>query len=149
MEPEKKGTFLDRFDLGRKDYDRAVLDVQAKNRAYHAELRQSMIEYRLTFGWSQPHGPSPDDHHGHYTTIFAPSHALATEMAYERYGRSWFRVYSPDEWCHWDPSMHGIKQLEVLQHYAYSFLRPYPETNLIYDGIHTGCGLASWWRKTP
>lgn len=101
--------------------------VIQQNQAYYDEQRLEMIEFRVSFGWGQPHGPSPDDSKGYYTTVWARNVTDASNLAFARYGMRWSRIYPPDQWAVWGPSMKGTKELEVLQFYEHILIHPYPE----------------------
>lgn len=74
----------------------------------------TLIEYRVTFGWNQPHGPSPEEPKGKYTTVWAPDVATAARMMTERYGPQWSGIYHPNKWRNWSIEMDGTEELETL-----------------------------------
>lgn len=110
-----------------------VSAVQKANDEYHDRLSKDFTEYRITFGWNQPHGPYPKtiaypgDPYGHYTTIFAPSLSHVYRIARERYDKQYAFVYAPDRWSLWGPEMGDIKELEKLEYWANTSCLPYPE----------------------
>lgn len=121
------------------EHSRVMAEVRRQNEEYHEEQRRGMKEFRVTFGWHQPHGPGVGDAHGHYSTIWAPTSQTASRMANARYGDRYSRVYSPEEWANWGPSMEGCKELEAMQFFSMGIIHPWPE-----DGIrHRGALLGS------
>lgn len=96
-----------------------------------------MIEFRITFGCDQPHGPS-DEGKGKYTTIHAPTMNIAADMAMARYGPKWAHLYSPRFWGEWSRLMEGVEELEVLQYDPSRDLLRYPHRDDDFDGIVYG-----------
>lgn len=118
-----------------------MTDVIAQNQAYFDEQRLSMIEFRITFGWNQPHGPSPEDHNGYYSTIWAPTNDIAAHIANVRYSHKWSMIYAPKDWIYWGYPMKGCRELEIIQYQANRFIAEYPYRDDRYPGCVYGCAL--------
>lgn len=117
-------------------------EVSTKIRGINS-MRSLLTEFRITFGWNQPHGPyprdgeTPGDPHGHYTTIFTSDEESVRAIAYTRYGPKWSQIYRPEQWRTWT-AMDDCKELEKIQfHYAYP-LPPWPEKHHFHAGIILG-----------
>lgn len=121
----------------------ALKDVAAEVR-YINSSRKHMTEFRVTFGWSQPHGPHaadgdiPSDPNGHYSTIFAFDEEHAKSMTQTRYGPKWSRIYLPHQWKAWGPEMIGCEELEKLQFHPNFDLTRWPDLDHFHAGIVLG-----------
>ena len=93
-----------------------------------AQGRDGLIEFRVTFGWNQPHGPSPEAPHGKYTTVWAPDIITASDLAMVRYSGKWANIYFPVIWENWGDSMKGAMELEVLQYDPERTIQPFPHS---------------------
>lgn len=102
--------------------------------------RETMTEFRITFGWNQPFGPGEGDPCGHYTTIWSPSIDEAYTMASVRYNNVYSMFYNPQEWRDWGSSMKHCKELEVLQFTRLNLLLPYPEKSFLWYSNILGRG---------
>lgn len=102
--------------------------------------RRTMIEYRITFGWGQPHGPSPEKNTGKYVTIWAPHFNVASDMAIVRYDEKWAHLYFPQQWKSWSWVMDGCEELEVLQYDSSKKIPVYPERDPAYPDCVYGHG---------
>lgn len=100
--------------------------IADKSTSYAAQ-RTEMIEYRVTFGWGQPNGPSPENNNGKYATVWAPTVSIASDMAVERYPKGWAHIYFPDQWANWSWVMDGCTELEVLQYDPDKRISVYPK----------------------
>lgn len=121
--------------------------VDESNLTYHDADRSKMIEFRVTFGWNQPHGPYPKttaypgDQWGHYSTVWAPDSHIAAKLIRARYGNKFAFLYYPEQWAKWGLEMGEIKELEQLQYWGLALIFPWPEENLTHRGAHLGTSI--------
>lgn len=107
--------------------------------------RNEMIEFRVTFGWNQSHGPypqyddTPGDPYGHYTTVFAPSITEVIQIIRVRYQGIFAEIYPPHRWTKWT-AMEECKELEKIQYHPDYDLPAWPEKRHFHAGIILGRG---------
>lgn len=105
---------------------------------------EGMLEYRVTFGWGQPHGPSPEDSRGHWSTIWAPDSTTASGMAFRRYGGKWASLVHLESWKNWEPELTDVLyrgELECLQYDPEKVLPEWPTRDSRYPDCVYGRDL--------